>query len=417
MTESLPAHHSVAIGVWVDVGSRYEPDAIAGTSHFLEHMVFKGTPTRNAKEIASYIERLGGVLNAFTSREHTCYHARILDEHLPEAVSLLSDIATRATLPSREVLKERNVICEEIKDVNDTPNEAVHDLFTESLWPGHPVGRPIMGSIESVSATTRKTLASYRASHYTADRVVVVASGGLSHQKLLRLIKQHLQVPDKPKQPVTAPAPNGVRPVRRVDTRAINQTHVCIGVPTWAFNDKRRYPLLLANNILGGGMSSRLFQTVREKRGLVYTIFAFHEFMKDTGHFGVYFACDPSQTIKAIELVLQELGRLTTGAVTATELADIKSQLKGNLVLGLESTQSRMHRLARHELYLGEHIPVERTMKSIDGVKASEIEGIARHIFAPEGVAASIVGPVTEDIFGQINWDKIRPRRRRAKAA
>ncbi|GAB4322190.1 MAG: pitrilysin family protein [Candidatus Zixiibacteriota bacterium] len=415
VTESLPTHHSVALGLWVDVGSRYEPDAIAGTSHFLEHMVFKGTPTRSAADIALYLERLGGVLNAFTSREHTCYHARVLDEHLPEAVSLLADIVTRPTLPPREVVKERGVICEEIKDTDDTPNEAVHDLYTDSLWPGHPIGRPIMGSIETVSGMTRKTLADYRRQHYTADRLVVAASGGLSHKKLLTLLKKHLEFPDTPSKPVVADSPNGVRPTRRVRTRKINQTHVCLGVPTWAFRDQRRYPLLLANSLLGGGMSSRLFQTVREKRGLVYTIFAFHDFMRDTGHFGVYFACDPTQTVNAIELTLQELGRLTAKPVPTTELDDIKSQLKGNMVLGLESTQARMHRLARHELYLGEHIPVEQTMKSIDRVTSSNIMEIARDAFSPEQLAVSIVGPITEDIFDHIRWEKLQPRRPRAQ--
>ncbi|MBD3297835.1 MAG: insulinase family protein [candidate division Zixibacteria bacterium] len=416
VTESLPTHHSVALGVWVDVGSRYEPDAIAGTSHFLEHMVFKGTPSRNAADIALYLERLGGVLNAFTSREHTCYHARVLDEHLPEAVSLLGDIVSRPTLPSREVVKERGVICEEIKDTDDTPNEAVHDLYTDSLWPGHAIGRPIMGSLETVSSMTRKTLADYRRRHYTADRLVVSASGGVSHKKLLNLLKKNFEFPDTPSQPVATESPNGMPPKRQVKTRKINQTHVCLGVPTWAFRDERRYPLLLANSILGGGMSSRLFQTVREKRGLVYTIFAFHDFMSDTGHFGVYFACDPKQTVNAIELTLKELGRMATKPVTATELDNIKSQLKGNMVLGLESTQARMHRLARHELYLGEHIPVEQTMKAVDRVTGKDIVDIARQVFSPDQLALSIVGPITDEIFDHIDWSKIRPKGSRSRS-
>ncbi len=419
VTESLPNVHSVAIGIWVEVGSRYESDPIAGASHFLEHMVFKGTPTRNSKDIALYLERLGGVLNAFTSREHTCYHARVLDEHLPDAVSLLSDIAARATLPAREVIKERSVISEEIKDAEDTPNDAVHDLYTNSLWPGHAVGRPIMGSIKTVNAVTRGTLTGYRKRHYTADRIVVAASGGLKHESLLRLVKRHLRFPAAPGGHIAPETPNGLRPAKLVSTRDIMQTHVCIGVPTWGFSDKRRYPLLLANNILGGGMSSRLFQTVREKRGLVYSIFAFHDFYQDTGHFGVYLACDPKQTVRAIDLVLKELGKVASTPIPGTELADVKSQLKGNLSLGLESTQARMHRLARHELYLGVHIPAERTMKNIEGVQSRQVTEVAQDAFDRDRLAVAIVGPVNENIFDAVRWDNLKSRKPRkpAKAA
>ena len=420
VTESLPGHHSVALGIWVEVGSRYESDSIAGASHFLEHMVFKGTTTRTAQNIALYLERLGGVLNAFTSREHTCYHARVLDAHLPEAVSLLSDIAARATLPAREVVKERSVISEEIKDSEDTPNDAVHDLYTASLWPGHAVGRPIMGSIATVTATTRGTLSDYRKKHYTADRVVVAASGGLTHEQVVRLVKRHLKFPAGPSQRVAPETPNGLRPVQMVNSRDIMQTHVCLGVPTWPFADTRRYPLLVANNVLGGGMSSRLFQTVREKRGLVYSIFAFHDFYQDTGHFGVYFACDPKQTVRAIDLVLKELGKVAATPIPGTELADVKSQLKGNLTLGMESTQARMHRLARHELYLGRHVPVERTMASIDGVRAHEVTDVAAAAFDSERVAVSIVGPVDQSIFNKVRWDNLnarRPKPRKTKKA
>ncbi|MBI5868648.1 MAG: insulinase family protein [candidate division Zixibacteria bacterium] len=410
VTETIPTHHSVAIGIWVDVGSRYEHDDIAGTSHFLEHMVFKGTPKRNAQEIALFLERLGGVLNAFTSREHTCYHARVLDEHLPQAVALLSDIATSATLPAKEVVKERNVICEEIKDVHDTPHEHVHDMFTGSLWPGQAVGRPIMGSIDSVSRTTRATLASYRSEYYTANRVVIAASGSLTHDDVLRLVKKYVHFPKGGKTPVRAISPDEIATARQVDSRDIKQTHVCLGVPTWGFADKRRYPLLVANNLLGGGMSSRLFQTVREKRGLVYSIFAFHDFYCDAGHFGVYFACDPKNTVRATDLVLKEMSRLATTPISATELADVKSQLKGNMILGLESTSARMHRLARHELYLGRHIPVEETMKEIDSVSATQLMALARDAFVTNRQALSVVGPLGNDLVGRINWNLLRPK-------
>jgi predicted Zn-dependent peptidase len=268
-----------------------------------------------------------------------------------------------------------------------------------------------MGSIKTVNAVTRGTLANYRKDHYTPGRIVVAASGGLSHEKLLGLVKRHLKFPAGSSAHVAPESPNGIQPIKSVNSRDIMQTHVCIGVPTWAFADKRRYPLLLANNVLGGGMSSRLFQTVREKRGLVYSIFAFHDFYQDTGHFGVYLACDPSHTVRAIDLVLKELGKVASTPIPSTELADVKSQLKGNLTLGMESTQARMHRLARHELYLGGHVPVERTMKSIDGVQAREVTDVAQEVFDRDRLAVAIVGPVNERIYDEVRWDNLRVRR------
>jgi len=230
---------------------------------------------------------------------------------------------------------------------------------------------------------------------------------------LLKLIKRHLKFPLPPKDRILPEKPNGLQPARLVNSRPIMQTHVCIGVPTWGFPDKRRYPLLLANNVLGGGMSSRLFQTVREKRGLVYSVFAFHDFYQDSGHFGVYLACDPKQTVRAIDLVLKELGRVAGTPISGTELADVKSQLKGNLTLGLESTQARMHRLARHELYLGTHVTADRTMKNIDGVKASEVTDVAREVFDVDRLAVAIVGPVNKNIYDAVRWDNLKPRKAR----
>lgn len=418
ITESLPDRESISIGIWVEVGSRHESAEVAGVSHFLEHMVFKGTPTRTAQQIAIELERLGGVLNAFTTREHTCFHARILNDDLPVAVDLLSDIATKAKIPTQEVLKERKVISEEIKDSQDTPHEHVHDVFAEQMWPDEPIGRPIAGSLSTVNETTRDWLATHRSRFYRPDRIVVAASGSLSHSKLLTLVKKHLQF-EKPKSAMPElNLVNGVKPRRIVSARDINQTHVVLGFPTWPFKDKRRYAALVATNLLGGGMSSRLFQTVREKRGLVYSIYAFQDSFLDTGFFAVYFACDPAQVVLATDLVLDELGKIGNKTVPTTEVQDAKSQLKGNLALGLESTSSRMHRLARHELYLGDYVAPKQTMKSIDKVTASEITGIAKEAFTPERVAMSILGPVDDQILTAIDWDKLKSsgRRKLAKA-
>ncbi len=413
LTETLPDRESISIGVWVEVGSRHETVESAGVSHFLEHMVFKGTPKRSAKTIAIELERLGGVLNAFTTREHTCYHARILNDDLPVAVDLLADLSTRAVIPAHEVIKERKVISEEIKDTQDTPHEHVHDVFAEQMWPGESIGRPIAGTLETVSETTRNWLAAHRTRFYRPDRMVVAASGALSHAKLLALVKKHFRF-EKAKTPMPeVKFVNGVRPHRSVLRRDINQTHVVLGFPTWPFADKRRYAALVATNLLGGGMSSRLFQTVREKRGLVYSIYAFQDSFVDTGFFAIYFACDPSQVVLATDLVLEELGKLRRTRISATELQDAKSQLKGNLALGLESTSSRMHRLARHELYLGGYVSPKQTMRSIDNVKHTDVTGVATEVYAQDRVAMSILGPVDDSLLDKINWDKLNVSKRK----
>lgn len=411
ISEPMPDRDSVTLGVWVEVGSRYEPDAVAGVSHFLEHMVFKGTPTRSAKQIALAIERLGGSLNAFTAREHTCFHVRVPGHDLPMAVDILADLSTRATLPGAEVVKERKVISEEIKDVHDTPHEHVHDLFAGQMWPGHPIGRPIAGTLATVEATTRAALQSHRRAYYRPDRVVVAASGALQHKRLVDLVRRQFRFGAKSASRMAQSPPNGLPPIRRVTGRDINQTHVVIGVPTWAFADKRRYALLVASSLLGGGMSSRLFQTVREKRGLVYTIYAFHDAYQDTGFLAVYFACDPSQVVQATDLVLAEVGRLARTQVGTVEMADVKSQLTGSLLLGLESTSSRMHRLARHELYLGDYISPKETMKSINRVSASDLTSLAREAFTTDRVALTILGPVTDTTIGEIDWGRLSPGR------
>lgn len=415
ITESLPGRDSISIGVWVEVGSRHESAQVAGVSHFLEHMVFKGTPTRSPKQIAIELERLGGVLNAFTTREHTCYHARVLNVDLPVAVDLLADLSTRARVPAAEVIKERKVISEEIKDTIDSPQEHIHDVFAEQMWPGESIGRPIAGSLQTVNETTRAWLASHRATFYRPDRMVVAASGSLSHASLLGLVRKHFRF-----ERAKAPMPevqyvNGVRPRLAVVSRDISQTHVIMGFQTWPFRDKRRYAALVATNLLGGGMSSRLFQTVREKRGLVYSIYAFQDAFVDTGFFAVYFACAPAQVVVATELVIGELGKLRNKSVPPIELHDAKSQLRGNLSLGLESTSSRMHRLARHELYLGGYVAPKQTVNSILNVKTSDITGMARDSFTPENLAFSVLGPVDDSLLGAINWDKLRSPRKRLK--
>jgi predicted Zn-dependent peptidase len=336
-----------------------------------------------------------------------------LHRDLPTAIDIISELATKAKIPAGEVKKERHVVAEEIKDAYDTPHEWVHEVFTGQIWPDHPLGRPIAGDIPTVMGMTRAHLQKHIRRFYRPEHIVVAAGGNLSHDRLVRMVRQSFEFESKPMPRPEPTTPNGTAARRAVTERDISQTHVCLGFPTWRFADKRRHTTLIASNILGGGMSSRLFQTVREKRGLVYAIYTFHDAFHDTGFFGVYFACDPKQVVNASNLVLRELGRLVRTPVPASELADIKSQLRGNLLMGLESTPPRTHRLARHELYLGGYVTPGETWKCINRVTSSDLTGFARDAFSPDRLAVSILGPVKRSILGKLDLDLLRPRRRR----
>ncbi len=408
ISENVPGFRSAALGIWVEVGSRHEPRRLAGISHFLEHMVFKGTRRRSARDIALALESLGGSMNAFTAREQTCYYARVLDEHLPRAMDVLADMLINPRLSSHDVLKERKVICEEIRDVEDAPSDLVHDLFCENLWVGHPVGRPIMGSIRSVSKITRRDLTAYLHAHYVPEKTLVVASGRVDHEHLVRLARRHCRFTgtSAPEQPQKPPA---LVPLQNVGyDRKLNQSHVCVGVRATPFVDRRRYPLLILHNLLGGGMSSRLFQSLREKHGLVYNVYSFHDFFVDTGLFGAYFGTTPQQTLKATELVLREFRNTKRRLVPAHLLHDIKNQIRGNLNIGLESSSNRMHRLARHEMFTGKYQTARQTMKEIDAVTARDVRDFANELFRPGSVAISIIGPGGEKALAKLDWDTLK---------
>lgn len=407
VSERVAGFRSVSVGIWIEVGSRDETVQLAGISHLLEHMVFKGTRRRTAKEIAGALESLGGSLNAFTAREQTCYYARMLDEHLPQALDVLADILVNPRMSSRDVAKERNVICEEIRDVEDAPSDLVHDLFCANLWVGHAVGRPIMGSIKSVSKIVRRDILNHLRTNYIPGQVVVAASGKVDHEQLVRLVCRHCRFSDH-NGSATLQTPPTAAPLRsRACERDLNQAHVCIGVRSVPFLDQRRHVLLVLNNLLGGGMSSRLFQSLREKRGLVYNIYSFHDYFKDTGIFGTYFGTTPQQAIEASDLVFKEFNNIKRRLVPANILHDVKNQIKGNLILGLESSSNRMHRLARYELFTGKYQSARRTMAAIDRVTAWEIRDYANEIFQPDTVIVSMVGPISQKTLAKLDWAKL----------
>jgi predicted Zn-dependent peptidase len=407
VSENLPASKSVAIGIWVNVGSRDELAEENGISHFIEHMAFKGTKKRDARRIAHELESVGGSLNAFTSREQTCYYARILDRHLDRAVDVLADILKNSLFDPQELEKEKKVILEEIKDVEDSPADWVHDLFAENIWKDHPLGKPIIGRRDRIKSFDRSRLLSYLSSKYLPEQVVVAASGNVSHARLVGLVKSKLAFhSNNGAAPLNrfAPGETGARSVKSKET---SQAHVCLGVPSASYKDRRRYACLILNTVLGGGMSSRLFQKVREEKALAYSIYSYHDFYEDTGILGIYLATSPEQVAPAVDLVLDELAKIKAGKLTRTEMESAKEQLKGNLVLGLESTSSRMNRLARNELFLGEYVPLKKALQAIDSVKPAEVADQAKALFSEKRLSASFLGGLGPEVVSQINWAKI----------
>lgn len=402
VTEKISPFRSISIGLWVNVGSRDEEPKESGLSHFIEHMVFKGTKKRTAKEIAQSLESLGGHLNAFTSREQTCYYARVLDEHLPVAVDVLADLVKNGLLTPTDLEKEKKVILEEIKDVQDNPADLVHDLYAQSLWKDQPLGQPVIGSSQTVSAFQRRDLVNYLKCHYTCDSLVVAASGNVDHHKLVDFAEKKLRLDsDHHRTFRKRKAPQAFQSVKLIKRKSA-QTHVCLGVPAFKFSHPRRYALTLLNIVLGGGMSSHLFQSIREKLGLAYSVYSFVDFFEDTGTWGIYLATDGKQVQKAVQQALRELKRIKREALTKSELEHAQAQLKGNFVISLENSSTRMNRLARNELYLKKYVLLDQTMAEINRVTRDEIHEVARELFRPDHFTAVVLGPANNGLQKEI---------------
>jgi len=402
VTEKISPFRSISIGLWVNVGSRDEEPKESGLSHFIEHMVFKGTKKRTAKEIAQSLESLGGHLNAFTSREQTCYYARVLDEHLPVAVDVLADLVKNGLLTPADLEKEKKVILEEIKDVQDNPADLVHDLYAQSLWKDQPLGQPVIGSSQTVSAFQRRDLVNYLKRHYTCDSLVVAASGNVDHHKLVDLVGKKLNLDsDHRHSHGLRKVPQALQSVRVIKRKSA-QTHVCLGVPAFKFSHPRRYALTLLNIVLGGGMSSHLFQSIRERLGLAYSVYSFVDFFEDTGTWGIYLATDGRQVQKAVQQALRELKRIKREVLTKSELEHAQAQLKGNLVISVENSSTRMNRLARNELYLKKYVSLDQTMKEINRITRDEIQAVAQELFQPDNFTAVVLGPANNGLQKEI---------------
>jgi len=392
VTEKIPTVRSVAFGVWVQVGGRDETEANQGISHFLEHMIFKGTEKRNKLDIALEIESSGGLVNAMTMKELTCFYAQMLDENIGTAVEVMSDIVANSVFAEEETEKEKTVIIEEINGQEDEPGDLIFDYFFRELYPGHPLGLPILGTKETVNGFKPGDFRNLIREKYTADSIVIAAAGNVEHDALRKMVEDCFKFPAVKKKPGKDKVP-AMKPLRKEWKRPISQAHIITGMRSYPYNDQRKYPFLLLNTVLGGGMSSRLFQSVREEFGYAYAIFTFNEALSDTGAWGVYIGTDKDKVEQVLELTYKEYEKVRTELLSAEELQRIKTQLKGNLMLGLESTSSRMNRLAKMEIYLNDFVTLDRVVEEIDKVTAEQVKATAEELLQPEEAVTVVFVP------------------------
>jgi len=395
VTEEIPSVHSVSVGIWVEAGSRDERSEENGISHFIEHMLFKGTQRRSARQIAKEIDAVGGILNAFTSKEFSSFYAKVMAEHLPVALDLLFDLYLNSLFAAEELEKERQVIVQEINMVEDTPDEYIHDLFSQSFWPHHPLGLPILGRLNTISRMDRRTLKGFFLKHYLQIPPIIVAAGKLKHEDLLRPVQGALRkIRPRPKErKIHPPRPH---PQIQVKNKQFEQVHLLLGTQGFSVVHPRRYAFTILNTILGGGMSSRLFQEVREKRGLAYSVYSFASSFVDSGLLGVYVGTGDHTLNRVLQVILREMKRLAENSIRPKELRSAKEQLKGNLLLSLESTDSRMSRLAKNEIFFHRFVSTEEIIEGIEKVSAEEIGSLAQEIFRPDSFSLTVLGPVTE---------------------
>ena len=395
LTKAMAHVRSVSMGVWVNVGARDEAVSESGLSHFIEHMNFKGTRKRTAFQIAKEFDAIGGQTNAFTTMETTCYHARVMDAHLETMVDILSDIFLNSVFDAEEVEKERPVIFQEIGMVEDSPEEYVHILSGNAYWGDNGLGQSILGTRENIISFDAKVLKTFFHQYYKPDCIVISAAGNLTHDRFVDRVGpafESIQIGDALPQRVTPTGCSGVE----LHTRELEQVHVCLGTKGLSITDPRRYAFSLLNTILGGNMSSRLFQEIRERRGLAYAVYSFISSYVDTGMFGAYVGVDPKRAQNAINLILKEMLKLKKKPVEPDELRHAKEFTKGGLLLASESVDNQMFRLAQNEIHLGYNIPLNEIVDKIESVTEEEILDLAEHLFQRNGLALTLLGPLTD---------------------
>ena len=405
VSERMPSVRSVSIGLWVLAGSRDEAPKSSGSSHFLEHLLFKGTKTRTALDIAEAFDAVGGDLNAFTSKEFTCYYARVLDRDLEMAVDHLADMLQNSVIRQPDLDGERQVILEEINMHEDSPDDVVHDLFTETLWPNHPLGRPILGTVATITDATRARVAGYYRRHYVPRNFVIAVAGNVRHEQLVKLFKDRMETGRalragqastwNLRRGGTPPSPSGKNLTKR---RKTEQAHICLGTNGLARMDQDRFAFLIVNTALGGGMSSRLFQEIREKRGLAYSTYSYHGQFAEAGIFTAYAGTTPSRAQETIGLLRKELASMAADGLTQSEFDRAKSHVKGSIVLSLEDPGSRMSRLGKSEIAQGEILTLDQTLKRIDGVSLEGANLVAHRVLS-QPMTLTVLGPFGTSAF------------------
>lgn len=400
ITEDIPHAHSVSIGIWVCSGSRHETPDVNGVAHFIEHLLFKGTDRRSALDISREIDSVGGVLNAFTGREYVCYYAKVLHKSLAKAVDLLSDIFLNSLFASDEIEKERMVILQEIRRQEDNPDDYIHDLFCKNIWRDHPLGMSILGSVESVGALSRDAIVNYRNAKYRANDIVITVAGRLSHDDLISLLNSSflsITTGDGKGEP---PLPVYTKHLDVID-KDLEQAHLCIGTGSLPQNHPRRFDNYILNSVLGGSMSSRLFQEIREKLGLAYSVYSYVSAHSDAGSMVIYAGTSPESVSNVMEIIMRELKRLKTEPASLLEIDSAREQIKGNILLALESSDNKMTKLAKNEIYFGRHVPLDEVMSGFDRVTPESVLHLANELFAD--------APFTLELMGKVGGLRIDP--------
>jgi predicted Zn-dependent peptidase len=395
LTRKMPHTRSVSMGVWVNVGARDENPAESGLSHFIEHMIFKGTRQRSAYQIAKEFDAIGGHTNAFTSMENTCYHAKVMDTHTDTMIEILSDIFLNSVFDPGEIEKERPVILQEIRMVDESPDEYVHLLSGKNFWGDNPLGRSILGAPENIIRFDADLIKTYFHRLYQPDRIIISAAGNIEHADIIERVGPAFES-IKPGNGIAERITPRSRSLVDLNHKDLEQVHICLGAPGLSITDPRRYAYSLLNTILGGNMSSRLFQEIREKRGLAYSVYSFITSHVDTGMLGVYLAVDPSRALEAANLVLNEIDKLSTQPVTAAELQGAVEYTKGSLLLASESNDNQMVRSAQNEIHFNRSIRLSEVIKKIESVTTAEILALAESLFKTDRMSLTLLGPVKD---------------------
>jgi predicted Zn-dependent peptidase len=394
VTETMPSVRSVSIGIWIGTGSRVEQGAENGLSHFIEHMVFKGTENRSAEDIARAVDSIGGGLDAFTSKELVSFNTKVLDEHLPIALDVLSDMVLNPLFREDDIEKEKGVILEEIKSEADQPEFVLHEMFISNFWKGHGLGKPILGTRETVKQYTPAMLQDFYNRNYLPKNILITAAGSLNHRQLVALVKDRFEdLRERGELPVSN-APVSSAPILLRNKESLEQVHITLGVPAYPLAHERRFPLYILNTVLGGGMSSRLFQNIREKLGLVYAVYSELNLFSDTGCLSIYAGTGIDSARQVVTSIMQEIVDLKNNLIGEEELRRAKDHLKGSLMLSLESTSSRMSNLARQELYFPRFLSFDEMLESIEGVTRDQVQQIAQEFFDSEKIALAMLGRI-----------------------